>query len=575
MILNSQRIYGIYPNPATPYRPDFSGSALHPNSTPVQDHSKAIIRTGVSDVKPSVLVVDDHPDNLRTLSAILNQQGYKVRKAISGAVALETVRSQPPDLILLDIRMPEVDGYDVCAALKASDQTCDIPIIFLSALDDAATKIKAFGLGGADYITKPFQSEEVLLRVRNQLTIRQQQQQLTQQNHQLQQEVCDRQQAQAETELLLNTIQAVSEAKDLNTALQATLSQIRSAIDWDYCEAWTIGEDGKTFQLAQVCYDPQDEQMQQFYQDSAPWSFGCGVGLPGQIWASQQPKWLEDISQAPPSEFARIQLAEAAGLKTVFGVPIALDKQILAILLFFNHSYQPLDLQLLKLVNGIALHLGVSIQRKQAEADLRQANRKLHRLATLDGLTQISNRRCFDAYLKAEWGRSRRDQTPLTLLLLDIDYFKRYNDHYGHLVGDQCLKRVAQAIKRSIKRPADLTARYGGEEFAMILPNTPVRGALHLAKRVRRYIAKLQISHQYSSVSDWVTLSIGIATWVPDLCSSPESLIAAADQALYAAKAAGRNTHCLYSPPNSPADTLRSDNLPLDNLRSEQLPPAR
>lgn len=523
----------------------------------MQNHNKATPRTGVSHVKPSVLVVDDHPDNLRTLSAILSQQGYKVRKAISGAVALETVRSQPPDLILLDIRMPEVDGYDVCAALKASEQTCDIPIIFLSALDDAATKVKAFGLGGADYITKPFQGEEVLLRVRNQLTIRQQQQQLTQQNHQLQQEIFDRHQAQSETELLLNTIQAVSEATDLNTALQATLSQIRSAINWDYCEAWAIDEDGKTFQLAQVCYDQQDEQIQHFYQNSTPWSFACGVGLPGQIWASQQPEWLEDISQALPSGFSRIQLAETAGLKTVFGVPIALDQKILAILLFFHRRGQPLDRQLLKLVNGIALHLGVAVQRKQAEAELRQSNQKLHRLATLDGLTQIPNRRCFDAYLKAEWGRSRRDQTPLTLLLLDIDHFKRYNDHYGHPAGDHCLKQVARAIKGCIKRPADLTSRYGGEEFAIILPNTPTRGAVHVAKRIRRHIAKLQISHENSSVSHWVTLSVGIATCVLDQCSSPEALIAAADQALYAAKAAGRNTHCLYSPP---------DHSPLDHL---------
>ncbi|MBW4582262.1 MAG: diguanylate cyclase [Tildeniella nuda ZEHNDER 1965/U140] len=499
----------------------------------------------MTDVKASILVVDDHPDNLRTLSAVLNQHGYRVRKAISGTVALETVQSQPPDLILLDIRMPEVDGYDVCGALKACQQTCDIPIIFLSALDDSASKVKAFELGGADYITKPFQGEEVLARVRNQLTIQRQQQQLVAQNQQLRQEIHDRQQAQAATELLLSTIQAVSEAADLNTALKATLDNIRAAIDWDYCEAWTIDEAGKALRLAQVCYDQSDLPMQQFDQASNAYTFSHGVGLPGQIWASQQPQWLADLSQIPVTLFPRTQLTEAVGFKTGFGVPIASDNQVLAILLFFDRTFQLPDLQLLKLVNGIALHLGTSIQRKQAEADLKQANRKLHHLATIDGLTQIPNRRCFDAYLKAEWGRSQREKAPLSLLLCDIDYFKRYNDRYGHQAGDHCLQQVVQALKDSIKRPADLAARYGGEEFAIILPNTPAKGAVHVAKRIRRNLARLQILHENSSVNHWVTLSVGIACWTPDQDFSPEDVIAAADRALYAAKSAGRNTYHL------------------------------
>jgi diguanylate cyclase (GGDEF)-like protein len=522
------------------------------------------------EVKANILVVDDHPDNLRTLSTILSQHGFKVRLAISGAVAIETIHSQPPDLILLDIRMPELDGYDVCAVLKASQSTCKIPIIFLSALDSPANKVKAFELGGADYVTKPFQAEEVLARVKNQLIIRQQQQQLTEQNHQLHRELCDRQQAQAETELLLNTIQAVSEAPDLSAALQATLSNIRAAIDWDYCEAWTIAEDDTTLQLAQVCYNLKDWQMVQFHQLGTTCRFAYGVGLPGQIWAAQQPEWLASISQAASPSFCQTQRAIAAGLKTVFGVPIVLEKQVLAILLFFNRTFKPFDPQLLKLVNGIALHLGISIQHKQAEKALRQANQELYRLATLDGLTQLANRRRFDAYLMTEWKRSRREQLPLTLLLCDIDYFKRYNDHYGHQAGDGCLKQVAQVLHQSIKRPADLAARYGGEEFALILPNTPIKGALHVAKRIRRTVAKLKILHEHSCVSHWITLSIGIASWIPEQSSSPETLIAAADHALYAAKAAGRNTHRLYSSlANSSPDSLATGSLTNDQLSTQ------
>lgn len=151
----------------------------------------------MTQVHTNILIVDDQPDNIRTLAAILNGQGYKVRKAISGEMALETVRSQTPDLILLDIKMPKMNGYEVCSTLKSIAGVCEIPIIFLSALDDVTDKAKAFRIGGADYITKPFQAEEVLLRVKHHLTIRQQQQQLIEQNHQLQQEMQERQRSEA------------------------------------------------------------------------------------------------------------------------------------------------------------------------------------------------------------------------------------------------------------------------------------------------------------------------------------------------------------------------------------------
>jgi PAS domain S-box-containing protein len=147
----------------------------------------------VREAKANILIVDDQLDNLRTLSAILSGQGYKVRKAISGELALETVRSQLPHLILLDIKMPQMDGYEVCSTLKAAAETREIPVIFLSASDEVADKIKAFAVGGADYIIKPFQAEEVLLRIGHQLTIRQQQRQLIEQNHQLQLQIQERQ----------------------------------------------------------------------------------------------------------------------------------------------------------------------------------------------------------------------------------------------------------------------------------------------------------------------------------------------------------------------------------------------
>lgn len=147
--------------------------------------------------KANILVVDDKPDNLRLLSAMLSQLGYEVRKVIDGKTALMTAQAAPPDLILLDIMMPNMNGYEVCQHLKASPTTRDIPVIFISALDEVIDKVKAFAVGGVDYITKPFSEEEVFARVENNLTLRRLQQQLTEQNARLQQEICDRQKAES------------------------------------------------------------------------------------------------------------------------------------------------------------------------------------------------------------------------------------------------------------------------------------------------------------------------------------------------------------------------------------------
>jgi len=181
--------------------------------------------------------------------------------------------------------------------------------------------------------------------------------------------------------------------------------------------------------------------------------------------------------------------------------------------------------------------------RKQAEI-LQQKNLELHRLAMLDGLTQIANRRQFDQTLENEWKRSLREKVPLTLLLCDVDFFKRYNDTYGHQSGDECLQNIAQTIQRSLKRPADLVARYGGEEFAVILPNTSLEGALHVAERIHLHIACLKLPH-IQSPHQRVTLSIGVATTIPTLEKTAAELLAVADAALYAAKDQGRN--CTHS----------------------------
>ncbi|RJQ73332.1 MAG: diguanylate cyclase [Desulfobacteraceae bacterium] len=178
---------------------------------------------------------------------------------------------------------------------------------------------------------------------------------------------------------------------------------------------------------------------------------------------------------------------------------------------------------------------------KQVEMALQKANEELQRLAALDDLTQIANRRRFDERLADEWRRARRDNTMLAVVICDIDFFKRYNDTYGHVKGDDTLYAVAQAINAVLKRPMDLVARYGGEEFAMVLPNTDLAGATRVANEVKAAIETLQIPHEASRVVPFITLSFGVAATIPQGNSPAKMLVEQADKALYKAKAQGRH----------------------------------
>lgn len=309
-----------------------------------------------------ILIVDDNPTNLAVLSQVLKSTGYKTCVAVDGEGAVAQAKAALPDLILLDVQMPGMDGFEACTQLKSDPLTADIPVIFITAATTVESKVKGLSLGAVDYVTKPFQHEEVLARVKVHLQLR-----------------------------------------------------------------------------------------------------------------------------------------------------------------FLTYKVQ-----------------------EQAIA-LKKANLELHRLANLDGLTQVANRRRFDEYLDQEWRRLARDQDFLSLILCDIDYFKDYNDCYGHQAGDACLRQVAQAIRAGLNRPTDLVARYGGEEFAIVLSNTHPTGAFKVAETIRENIKRLQIVHARSKVESYVTLSLGVSSNIPSYDTPADTLVATADQSLYIAKGNGRNrSHINY-----------------------------
>lgn len=178
---------------------------------------------------------------------------------------------------------------------------------------------------------------------------------------------------------------------------------------------------------------------------------------------------------------------------------------------------------------------------KEMQKQLEASNRELQRLSTLDGLTGLSNRRQFDDYFDTEWKRALRDGKPLSLLLIDIDYFKRFNDSQGHIAGDDCLKRVASILNAAIHRPADLVARYGGEEFAVVLPDTVEEGARLIAESIGDALKQEEIPHPQSDIGEHVSVSIGVTSLIPEASCKPEKLIDTADKALYEAKHKGRD----------------------------------
>ena len=179
--------------------------------------------------------------------------------------------------------------------------------------------------------------------------------------------------------------------------------------------------------------------------------------------------------------------------------------------------------------------------RVKTHMELKQHRDILETLSTRDALTNIPNRRRLDDFLEMEWMRAIRDQSTISLVIIDIDYFKSYNDRYGHNAGDLCLKRVAKVLMNSLKRPTDLVARYGGEEFVAVLPDTEAKGARFLAELMRKEVKALAIPHEPSTVDDYVTISIGGASIIPSRDSKPERLLELADEQLYEAKNAGRN----------------------------------
>jgi diguanylate cyclase (GGDEF)-like protein len=241
---------------------------------------------------------------------------------------------------------------------------------------------------------------------------------------------------------------------------------------------------------------------------------------------------------------------------TLFTVYLTIHALFLAFMLYFQKSSEILFGNFLNSTTILIISWVISCMRyknrvedfnnrkiiQEKSDELKRVNKELERLSQTDSLTGIFNRSVFDKTIKTEWDRCKRYFTPLSLIMIDIDFFKAFNDNYGHQAGDECIKQVAGLLSDCAKRSSDIVARYGGEEFAIKLPQIEKENALELAEKMRSRVEKLNILHAYSSISDYVTISLGVYTVTPSDKLSIEEFIRTADKALYDAKKDNRNS---------------------------------
>lgn len=443
--------------------------------------------------KEKILIVDDSPDHLRLLSSILVKHGYLVNCVTDGEMALYAIKASLPDLVLLDVVLPLIDGYRICQALKAYEKTRHIPIIFVSNLNAEADRIKAFKVGAVDYITKPLFLDETFLRIETQLKVRRQQKKL----HQVVQK---------------NIQERKNIEKELNKSRTLLAGVLNSSLDGVAAFEAVRDSKNKIINFRWIVANPLAAMTVGETKDS----------LAGKLLFEQSPghlfNGLFDLF---------VQVVESC---------IVFDKEH-----YYSSDGSWFHIVAVKLGDGFAMNFRDISDKKQMEIRLKETNSELQYQANIDSLTQISNRRRFDEYIAQEWAICAREQQYLSLILCDVDYFKFYNDAYGHQAGDECLFQVAQGMNLAIKRPADVVFRYGGEEFAVILPFTEGEGAIKVAQSIREEVKKLKIIHDLSQASHYVTLSLGVASLIPNAQFSVESLISAADRALYEAKSLGRD----------------------------------
>jgi two-component system cell cycle response regulator len=445
-----------------------------------------------------VLVVDDVELNVKLLAAKLASEYFEVVSADNGPAALAIAEAEPPDLILLDVMMPRMDGFEVCRRLKANPCTADIPVVMVTALSDVADRLRGLEAGADDFLTKPVNDIALFARVRSLVRLKRMMDELR-----LREEVC-RQFGTADASD--GPTEDVSAARIMLVAESGvTASRI---ID-------TLGPVAASVVCASSCAEAQSllDDSVELVIASLSLPDGDALRLVAQWRANESSRRLPILLMADDSELPRL----AKGLE------LGAD----------DYLIRPVDR------NELLARVRTQIRRKRLVERLHENYRRGVILALTDELTGLHNRRYVFAHLNELLDRMTEGGVATALMLFDIDHFKQVNDRHGHPAGDRVLRELAERAVRQV-RSVDLVGRLGGEEFVVVMPETSLGEAMLVAERLRVAVADGPFALQGKSDTLAITVSIGIAM-TGEGKDTLESLLKRADDALYAAKHAGRN----------------------------------
>ena len=447
-----------------------------------------------------ILVVDDIAANVKLLEAKLSAEYYIVLTASNGFEALEVARAEQPDLILLDVMMPKMDGFEACKRLKADPALAHIPVVMITALDQASDRIRGLEAGADDFLTKPANDLALFARVRSLVRVKMMIDELR-----LRDETCrelgfDSAFSAIADEDLSGKVLLVDDRPNAAKSIQTIINEKLNS----ECVLASNRDDA----MNAVRFDKLDVMLINAGMESYD-----GLRLCSEIRSSPQARHASVILMVDHGDYRAIAAALDLGAN--------------------DYVMRPLD------ENELVARMRSQMRRKCYADQLRDNVHNSLKMAVTDPLTGLYNRRYAMPHMQALMERSDVEKSPISVALLDIDHFKSINDTYGHGVGDEVLKEFAQRIRQSV-RGVDLSARIGGEEFLVVMPETGLSAAAVVAERLRANIAAkpFTVTHEVGKID--LTVSIGLSS-CKDPKESPEAMLERADVALYRSKNTGRN----------------------------------
>ena len=482
-----------------------------------------------------ILVADDDPGILQTMTWLLKEHGYDVASAQGQAQLFEQLEARTPDVILLALMMPtDEEGLSALTRIKEDDRYRDLPVLVISALPPEEAAVLTLGRGASDYIRKPFRVRELIARIQAQLRQRA--------------VLRSAREALRSTEAELERVKEEAESRrtqvDIMHEVTGDLSpdeiyhilarRVSRALTISHCSVVLARPGDRTGIVATAFENPSlrnlEVQLDRYPEIRAALNHGRAV-------------LIEDVFTSPLyAEIRKLWEIErrTVTIRSVIALPFSLGRLQTGVFFLRRRADEPpLTPDDVSFADSVVKAAVAAIQRAQTIETAKADNARLEALAQTDPLTGLLNRRALTGRLAAELDRARRYSTILTMLMIDLDHFKRVNDTHGHLVGDEVLQETA-ALLQHLVRSVDVVARYGGEEFVVLLPETTVEGAMSFAERMRERVEATPF-HGGAGTPLSLTTSIGVATYPASRVESVEDLFAHADAALYRAKAEGRN----------------------------------